>query len=315
MTDYYQVLGVPKDAPQEEIRRAYRALARRYHPDVNNEPGAEEKFKEVGAAYEVLGDEAKRAAYDSRGSMLDPFVDFFSSMNQAFQPGKHIVLRLPLSFKEAFRGCEKDIRYERTALCGRCSGSGSDDGVLRTCATCRGSGSVSEKLGGGMIFFAQTRPCPSCRGRGGVAQRLCQSCGGGGTAAVEERLKIAVPAGVSTNDKIRIQGKGEAVQGARSGDLFLIVDVAPHARFRRDGGNLLISETIPLKLALTGGTIQVPDLEDVQTQVSIPRGCQHGSEILIPDKGLNGGFLKVAVSVAIPSLPDESLAKLSEILP
>ena len=319
--DYYEVLGVEKGASADEIKKAYRKSAMKYHPDRNpGDKDAEEKFKEIGEAYEVLSDENKRARYDQFGHAgMDPnfgaggfggsgfggfggfgdfgdlgdiFGDFFgggrSSAQQQNAPrrGENILSRLELTFEEAAFGCEKEVATQRIENCSACSGSGSADGSIETCSNCRGTGrtTVVQNVMG-MRMQSQTT-CPQCSGRGKIIKTPCNTCKGKGKVRRTNRVKVKIPAGVDQGQSVRVRGEGSV--GANSGpngDLLVEILIKRHPIFQREYMDVLCEVPISFTQAALGAEIQVPTL-DGKIAFDIPEGTQTGREFVIRDKGI-----------------------------
>lgn len=307
--DYYEVLGVARDASADEIKKAYRKLAQKYHPDKN--PGdkeAEEKFKEAAEAYSVLSDPEKRSAYDRFGfsgqDAAGPFggfasmEDIFSSFGDIFgdifgggrsrrRKGDDIVMNLELTFQEALFGAQKSISVRRQVECEACHGTGAKDGTARTvCETCKGQGQVA--LRQGFFMFAQT--CPTCQGQGTVVKHKCPECKGKGKVSKTESLKITIPAGINHNQTIRLSGKGQpAPERGAAGDLYVTVAVEPHPEFVRDGVDLHTERTISFAQAALGTRMEIqvpgPNGEEPHT-LEIPAGSQPGDVLTLENCGV-----------------------------
>ena len=329
--DYYEVLGVSREASPEEIKRAYRRLAHRWHPDVAaNKNEAEERFKEITEAYEVLRDEQKRWEYDRYGRVgRGPSVDlgdfggfgdlfdaFFGGARQARYAQRHGPRRgqdlrydLELTLEEVASGLERTIRVSRMTRCQDCQGRGSrDQQGPAPCTTCRGTGEVRQTQGSvfGMHFTSITT-CPRCQGEGMVIADPCPRCSGQGHERTAQELRVTVPAGVDQGSKVKLAGAGDAgPRGGPAGDLYLVVRVAPHEIFQRRGTELITEVPLPFTVAALGGTLPVPTL-DGEGEVHVPAGTQTGATFRLKGKGLpdlqsrHRGDLHVVVRVAVPA--------------
>jgi len=344
--DYYEVLGAERNASEEEIKKAYRKMALKYHPDRNpNDKAAEEKFKEVGEAYEVLVDPQSRAAYDQYGHAAfgprarsshfhDPtdifrevfgnssiFEDIFGGgggERRAGGPQRGDDLRydMELTFMEAAQGCEKEISITKLDQCETCRGSGAEEGATtKTCQTCGGRGQVVTSRG----IFSIAQTCPRCEGRGKVVDKPCRACHGAGRRERASKIKIRVPAGVDGGARLRSSGNGEAgVRGGPSGDLYVVLHVKRHEIFERSGDDLICEVPISFTQAALGAEIQVPTL-DAQAEIKIPAGTQSGAVFRLKGKGVKNvqgyghGDLMVRVQVEVPArLNAAQRAKLEE---
>jgi molecular chaperone DnaJ len=324
--DYYEVLGVSRDAEAEEIKRAYRKLAMQYHPDRNaGDAEAERKFKEAAEAYDVLGDPQKRQRYDryghaglegldlhdfnSRQSVFDVFGDLFSdffgggSRRHGPQPGRDLLLDVELDLLEAARGVRKTIQVHREEVCGECSGVGARRGSQpAVCRRCGGQGVVVQSQG----FFRLQQTCRGCGGRGVIITDPCPSCHGGGRVPARRTIEIQVPPGVDSGMRIPLRGEGEAGEpGAPRGDLYCRIQVQDHPVFTRDGPHLICQVPITISQATLGATIEVPTLDGVINH-PLKRGTQTGEVIRVPGKGMpdvrgrGRGDLLVQVVVETP---------------
>jgi molecular chaperone DnaJ len=344
--DYYLVLEVTREVSFEEIKKSYRKLAVKHHPDKNpGDHAAEEKFKELGEAYEVLSDPDKRAAYDqhghaafdprqrARGGFHDPadifrdvfgggsiFENLFGGGQQAdpSQPQRGDDLRydLEITLEEAALGCEKEITVTKLDQCGTCHGSGAEAGSkLKTCTTCGGRGQVL--MARGIFSIAQT--CPQCKGAGRILERPCKSCHGNGKKERTSKISLRIPAGVDAGSRLRSSGNGEAgFRGGPSGDLYVMLHIKAHEIFQRDGDDLICEVPISLIQATLGGEIEVPTLEN-KISVKIPAGTQPNAVFRLKGKGVKNlqgyghGDLHVRVQVEVPTrLNHEQKVKLQE---
>ncbi len=345
--DYYEVLGVEKNAAEEDIKKAYRRLAVKYHPDKNpDDKTAEERFKELGEAYEVLCDPQKRAAYDQyghdafdrragaygRGGFHDPFEifrDVFgggSILDELFgggrpdptqpQRGENLRYDMEITFEEAAHGCEKEITVSKPERCDLCRGSGAESGSrTKACPTCGGRGQVLTSRG----IFSIAQTCPHCQGAGRIIEKPCKACGGAGRRERASKITLRIPAGVDTGSRLRSVGNGEAgLRGGPAGDLYVILHVKPHEIFQRDGDELLCEVPVSFVQAALGAEIQVPAL-DGKTTIKIPAGTQPGAMFRLKGKGIKSlqghgfGDLHVRINVEVPThLSAAQKAKLQE---
>jgi len=334
--DYYEVLGIQKGASDSDIKKAYRSLAKKYHPDVN--PGnkeAEAKFKEVNEAYEVLSDADKKAKYDQYGhAAFDPsgagfggggfggFGGFDVDLGDIFgsffgggssrqrrngpQKGDDIELNVTISFEEAVFGCKKDVSFQRYGKCSSCNGSGSADGKSETCPNCRGTGQrrVMQNIGG--MQFQSTTTCDTCRGTGKYIKTPCQKCRGTGFERVSKKLTVDIPAGIDHGKGLIIRGAGnDGKNGGATGDVFVMVSVRPSTTFKRDGYTLYCEIPITISEATLGAEIDVPTLEGME-KFTIPEGTQTGTTFTLKQRGVpminsnRRGDLIFRVNVEVP---------------
>jgi molecular chaperone DnaJ len=349
--DYYEILGVTRSASVEEVKRSYRKLAVKFHPDKNpNDAHAEEKFKELGEAYDVLMDADKRAAYDRfghaafeqgggfRGGFHDPFdifrevfggggggiggtifETFFGGMGghaEDRQRGADLRYDMQITLEEAAVGAEKEIEVRKLGICDKCNGSGAEPGSRTiNCPVCGGRGQVISSRG----FFQVSQTCPRCRGVGQIVEKPCRNCGGEGRLERSSRIKLKIPAGIADGSRLRSARNGEAgIRGGPQGDLYVVVHIQEHPIFQRDEDNLYCEVPIPFSTATLGGEVPVPTLEG-KANVRIPAGTQSGQIFKLRAKGVihvNGrehGDLLVRVMVEVPTrLNAEQRTKLQE---
>lgn len=347
--DYYEVLGLKKGASENDIKRAYKRLASKHHPDKNQgSKEAEEKFKEINEAYEVLGDDQKRAAYDQYGHAVfeqgggaggfgggfggadfgDMFGDIFGDIFGGGGRGRQRVVRgedlrydLEITLEEAVQGTTKDIQINTLAHCDSCGGSGAEKGSkVETCPHCHGSGRIRRQQG----FFVSESICPTCHGSGKKIEKTCRSCHGEGRVHKKENLSVKIPAGVDTGNQLRLAGKGAAGEnGAPAGDLYVVIHVREHNIFERDGNNLYCEVPISFTTAALGGEIEVPTL-DGRVKLKIPAETQTGKLFRMRGKGVastRSGYagdlicrIVVETPVNLTSEQKELLQKLEESL-
>ena len=345
--DYYEILGVERSASDEKIKKAYRKLALKFHPDKNpGDKAAEEQFKEIGEAYEVLSEPQKRAAYDQYGhAAFDPrmrggrgaggFHDPFEIFREVFsgnsifeeffgghqdpshvQRGDDLRYDLEISLEEAALGCEKKISITRNLRCNTCTGSGMEPGSkTRTCPTCGGHGVVLTSRG----FISLRQTCQHCAGSGVILEKPCKTCHGEGRREQHSDISLRIPAGVDTGSRLRSAGNGEAgFRGGPPGDLYVILHIKPHEIFQRDGDDLLCEAAISFVQAALGSDIEVPTL-DGKAVIKIPAGTQPGAAFRVKGKGVKNlqgyghGDLHVRIQVQVPTnLTAEQKVKLRE---
>jgi len=318
--DFYEILGVSKTASADDLKKAYRKLAMQYHPDKN--PGdkkAEEKFKELSHAYDILSDEQKRAAYDRYGhdaftqsgmggasggggasgfdfsssGFADIFEDLFGNLSggarrqQQNGPARGSDLRynLQISLEEAFKGRQQNIQITTSVACEPCQGSGGEKGSKpTTCTTCNGAGRIRASQG----FFTVERACASCQGMGKVIKDPCRRCAGSGRVRKEKTLAVNIPAGVEEGTRIRLTNEGEVgARGGPAGDLYIFIAITEHALFKRDGADIHCSIPIPMTTAALGGTIEAPTIDGTRLKVSIPEGTQSASQMRLRGRGMS----------------------------
>jgi molecular chaperone DnaJ len=339
--DYYDILGVSRNATQDEIKRAYRTLAKKYHPDRNpNDKSAGEKLKSINEAYGVLGDPDKRSRYDRWGTAdeqgidMDNFGDIFSSIFRGFggfggfsgrggpagpAPGQTLRISINLTFEEAFFGAEKELAFNRKIHCETCKGSGAAPGSSpKTCPTCRGQGQIARSMG----FLSVAQTCPTCGGLGESIDTPCPNCRGQGLQAERREIKLPIPPGVEDGQGIRISGGGNA--GARRGpfgDLIVMFNVATHETFVRRGLHVYMEHEIPFSVAVLGGEVEVPTMRGL-SKMKISSGTEGGTLFRMKHKGVHAedgrrGDQLVRVKIQIPKKPSkeqkEFLSKFSEV--
>ncbi len=338
--DYYDLLGVPRTATREEIRRAYKRLAKKYHPDLNKESGAAEKFKEINEAASVIGDEKKREQYDRFGTTAEgfgagaggfDFRDFSDFTNFGFdfddifdrffsgfggfgeqrrrgqRRGSDLRFDIEISLEEAAAGVKKTVVIPRLEACSRCRGTGAESpSDIETCDECRGTGQVRRTRSMPFGVFTTTGTCGKCGGTGKYIKEPCPLCDGEGRIEKARKIELNIPAGVETGSRLRIAGEGEAGElGGRSGDLYVVVTVKPHNTFEREGSDIYTEAKVPFVVAALGGEIEVPTLEGT-ARLKIPAGTQSNSVFRMRGKGLpdletgEHGDENVKVSIEVP---------------
>lgn len=340
--DYYEVLGIPRDAAKDDIKRAYRKLALQYHPDKNpGDKASEEKFKEATEAYEILGDDQKRQAYDQFGfagvegmgaggqqdhstvfrdfeDIFGGFGDFSSIFGSIFgnagagrggrgervRQGSNLRYEIELPFEKAIYGTSIEISYNRDDTCKACAGSGSTDGSGRkTCPTCNGSGQIRRSSG----FFTLSQPCPTCQGEGAIIEKPCRECGGTGIMKRKQKIKVTIPPGVEDGKRVTIPGQGDVgPNGGPAGDLFVFIHVRSHEFFERHDQDLYCAIKIDMTTAALGGDVVISTLDGKKIKMSVPAGTQNNKLLRIREEGVPGpggrkGDLYVKIMVQIPA--------------
>lgn len=348
MKDYYEILGIKKSSTDAEVKKAFRSLAQKYHPD--KKTGNEAKFKEASEAYSVLGDKKKRAEYDTYGRTFagggpsqgqggfggfdfsqfqqgqgggvefdlgDIFGDVFGGGRTRTKRGRDISMDLELSFTEAAFGLERTVLLNKVGYCSDCKGTGAKDASdMKTCATCNGNGSVRETRRSILGTFTHERECKDCRGAGKIPKTSCKQCKGEGVLHKQEEIKLTIPAGIDNGEMIRMPERGEALKGAQAGDLYIKIHVKPHKDFVRSGHDLRMSLNIKLSDALLGSSYTIPTLEK-DIELKIPIGISHGEVLRIRNKGIpsssgSRGDLLVGIHIDLPKKLSKNAKRLVE---
>lgn len=330
--DYYKILGVSRNATQEEIKSAFRKLALKYHPDRN--PGdkeAESKFKEINEAYEVLSNQEKRKMYDMYGEEgiregmggfsaggFDPFSDINDIFGDVFESffgdirrggrtrrrrGEDLKYDLEITLEDAFKGTKVDFEYERLDVCDECSGRGAKNtSSIKKCPSCGGRGRVQYSQG----FFSFTQTCPRCHGEGKIISEPCPSCNGRGVKNKKNKISLKIPQGVDTGTMLKVRNGGDVGDDGYAGDLYIEIKIKHHPHFERNGNDLIYNASIDIFDAILGGEIEVPVIDEGRIKIKIPPGTQHGKVIRVQEKGMyipnsrKRGDLLVNISVNIP---------------
>jgi molecular chaperone DnaJ len=334
--DYYEILGVPKNASSEDLKAAFRRLARQYHPDVNKEPDAEERFKEINEAYAILSDPEKRSAYDRFGHAgvkgmggapdftnvdFSDFADIFGDLfgfggfgrssrrsRNAPRRGADLQYRLDLTFEEAVFGAEKEIEITRDEVCNTCNGSGAEPGTSpQRCTTCNGTGEVRQVRQTILGSMVQVATCPTCNGQGETIASPCHTCQGRGLERITRKKVVSIPAGVDTGTQIRLAGEGQpGLNGGPHGNLYIVIQVKQHKYFRRRDNDVLLDLDVNIAQATLGAEVEIPTV-DGPAKLKIPSGTQPGKVLRLRGKGvpyLRGsgrGDQLVVINVDIPS--------------
>jgi molecular chaperone DnaJ len=319
--DYYDILGIDKNASKQNIKKAYRKLALKYHPDKNKEPGAEEKFKEISEAYAVLYDDEKRRMYDQYGhagidqqytsedifrgvdfgdifrsmgfgGFDDIFADFFgrgsgfSRGRQARRRGTDLRYDIEITLEDAYNGMKTSLQIPRTEVCDTCHGSRAKPGTNpKTCSKCGGSGQIKHTRRTAFGMFTQVSPCPACRGEGTIIQQKCPTCNGTGRVQKTRRIDLSIPPGVDDGSQLRLAGEGEAGD-AGNGDLYIVIHVKNHLRFERHGTDLYTMKKLSFPEAALGTKIDIDTIDGGSGKLKIPEGTQHGDVFKIRHKGM-----------------------------
>jgi molecular chaperone DnaJ len=322
--DYYQILDIEKGASKEDVKKAFRKLAHKYHPDKTN--GNESRFKEVSEAYSVLSDDKKRAEYDSYGRVFsgaggnpwegfsaqgfqnvdlgDIFGDIFGNRRERVKRGRDISIDLEINFYDSVFGTERKVLINKIAVCEKCEGSGAKDGTeTETCKHCNGKGRVHETARSFLGTFTTERTCKDCHGAGKIAKEKCKHCGGLGTDKRQEEITIKIPAGIDNGEVIRLSGEGEAVKNGVAGDLYARVHIINQSKFRKQGRNLTTNLSIKMTDAVLGGEYEMETL-DGKIKVKIPKGINHGEILRVKGKGVpfsgGRGDLMIDIKIELP---------------
>lgn len=331
--DYYQILGIDKKATKDDIKKAFRKLAHKYHPD--KQGGDEAKFKEVNEAYTVLSDEKKRAEYDSYGRVFsgaggsgqgnpfegfdfsgfanganvefdvgDIFGDIFGGGRARTKRGRDISIDIQIPFKESVFGSERKVLLTKTAICDTCKGSGAlENSKLVECKKCSGKGKLHDTRSSVFGTFTSVRECEHCHGSGKVPEKPCRTCGGSGITRKEEEVLIKIPPGINSGEMIRLQGAGEAIQGGVAGDLYAKIHVTPDPIFRKEGSSIMMDLSVKLTDALLGATYEIETL-DGKLSVKVPKGVSFGELLRVKGKGVptgaGRGDLLMRVKITLP---------------
>ncbi len=335
MKDYYQILGVSKGASTDEIKKAYYKLAHKYHPDKG---GDKEKMKEINEAYQVLSDKEKKSQYDRFGSAFDNtggnfnwawgsspdginfdfedlediFGDLFGhrrSRKRDFKRGRNIKINLEINLEDTLNEIKKVITLEKYVVCKRCQGKGAEPGTkTNQCFSCRGTGEVQEIKRTFLGSFTKWTVCPECKGEGQKPEKPCNVCKGEGKVMGKESINLVIPAGVDSNQMIKVEGRGEAgKKGGKPGDLIIQIRIKPHPIFERRGDDLIISQNITLTQAVLGQKIKIPTLEGKEMSLDVPEGTEHGKILKVPSKGIprfagfGRGNLYVKINIKVPN--------------
>lgn len=331
-SSYYDTLGVSRNASTDEIKKAYRTLAKKYHPDVCKETGAEEKFKQINEAYSVLSDESKRRQYDQLGhenftnaskgnysgaggsgfnTDFSGFGDIFDSFfggggrRQGPQDGDDTLMRIQITLTDAVFGAQREIEVMHTESCPECNGTGSSTGKTITCRKCGGSGQIKQIRNSIFGQMVTQTVCPECGGRGKIPESPCRKCGGNGKAKVRRKITINIPAGIDSGMRLRMEGYGEAGDyGASNGDLYIEVYVTADPKFDRDGDNLITQYEISPAQATLGCEVEIETIDKKRVGLKIPAGITYGTRLRIPNQGVHRrgsyGSLLVRIVIATP---------------
>lgn len=346
-SDYYDILGVPRNADDKEVKKAYRNLARKYHPDVCKDHGAEEKFKQINEAYSVLSDTQKRAQYDNMGhetytnaskgsytggggfgggfstdfSGFGDIFDFFGGgggyRRSGPQQGADLLTRISIPLEDAVSGTDRDIEVMHTEPCPACAGSGSETKKQNACPRCGGSGQMRQASQSPFGQFIRMTTCTQCGGKGKIPERVCKDCRGSGHTRAKRKVTIHIPPGMESGMRLRMEGYGEAGDfGAQNGDLFIEVYVQPHERFTRDGDTLETIIEISPAQAVMGTTIEIETIDKRHIELNVPSGVQYNTALRVSGEGVkrrgHPGDLLVRVKIVTPRQPGSEEKELYE---
>jgi len=335
--EYYETLGVSEDASQDEIKKAYRKKAKKYHPDSNSDTADEERFKKINKAYDVLSDEEKRKKYDrfgkqgvegssSRGQRRasSNFQDIFEQMfggggfggrGQREEQGSNLKVQTTVTLEEAYKGVEKTFKVQRKSECPECEGSGAEDGKTNTCSECNGRGKVEQVRRTPLGRARQVTECPKCNGTGDIPETPCNECSGSGITEKEEEITVDIPEGVKDGQRLRVRGKGHTARNGNSGDLYIYVTVEPHDSLERRDSDLYTTVKVGVGDATLGTKVNVPH-PDGEISVDVPSGTQPGQVMRVEGKGFSNGWgsgdLYVKVDVDIPEKLTEEQEEVME---
>ena len=331
--DYYDILGIPRNADDKEVKKAYRNLARKYHPDVCKESGAEEKFKKINEAYSVLSDEQKKGQYDNMGhetftnaskgsytgggqsgggfssdfSGFGDIFDFFGGGQRRSgpQPGADLLMRIQIRLEDAVSGMGREIEVMHTEPCTTCSGSGSETKRLNMCPRCGGTGQMRQTANSAFGQFVRMAPCTQCGGKGKIPEKVCKDCRGSGHTRVKRKVSVHIPAGIDNGMRLRMEGYGEAGDyGAANGDLFIEVYVQSHDRFVRTGDNLETTIEISPAQAALGTSMEIETIDKRHIDLKVPAGIQYNTALKLGGEGVkrrgHPGDLLVRVKIVTP---------------
>jgi molecular chaperone DnaJ len=332
--DYYDILGIPRNADDKEIKKAYRNLARKFHPDVCKDPGAEEKFKEINEAYSVLSDDQKKAQYDNMGhetytnaskgsytggggfggggfsadfSGFGDIFDFFGGGQRRSgpQPGADLLMRIQIRLEDAVSGADRDIEVMHSEPCGACDGTGSETKKVNTCHRCGGTGQMRQAANSAFGQFVRMTTCTQCNGKGKIPEKICRECRGSGHSRLKRKVSVHIPAGIDNGMRLRMEGYGEAGDyGAPNGDLFIEVYVQSHERFTRHGDNLETTIEISPAQAVLGTSVEIETIDRRHIDLKVPAGIQFNTALKIAAEGVRRrgkpGDLLVRVKIVTP---------------